>query len=73
MDKDEWRGFVRFLDEANEEELRRRKAAIVEVLTKVTDPDVRSDARRMMRLIDQETLAREGLSTRAKGQRSKKA
>jgi hypothetical protein len=60
MDKSEWRGLFRFLDEANEEELRARLEKAREVLTIVRSPDVRSDARRVVRLLEQELLIRQG-------------
>jgi hypothetical protein len=60
LDKDEWKSFLRWLDEANSQELRARKQRIVEVLMEIRDRDVRSDARRMLRLIDAEILAHEG-------------
>jgi hypothetical protein len=60
MDKEEWKSFFRFLDEANEGELRMRLDKAREVLTIVRSPEVRSDARRVVRLLEQELLIRQG-------------
>ena len=54
-------------------ELQRRKDALLGVLSKVTDPGVRSDIRRMLRLIDEEVLIRQNLSSRRQVRRSKSA
>lgn len=75
MDKDDWSGFLRWLDEASLQELRARKQRIVEVLEELRDRDVRSDARRMLRLLEAQTLAHEsrGLRGSAPRRRSKSA
>ena len=71
MDKEEWKSFFRFIDEGTESELQRRKDSLAGVLLKVTDPGVRSDIRRMLRLIDEEVLIRQTLSSRKQARRSK--
>ena len=71
MDKQEWKSFFRFIDGGSEAELQQRKDALASVLQKVTDPGVRSDIRRMLRLIDEEVLIRENLSSRKQVRRSK--
>ena len=71
MDKDEWKSFLRWLDQANLQELRARKQRIVEVLKDIRDRDVRSDARRMARLIDAEILARKGRALRRSAARKR--
>jgi hypothetical protein len=58
MDKHEWQSFLRWLDQANMEELQRRRDQFRELLPKLTEPDTRSDARRCLRLIEQEMLPR---------------
>ena len=58
MDKQEWKSFFRFIDGGSVAELQQRKDALAGVLQKVTDPGVRSDIRRMLRLIDEEVLIR---------------
>jgi hypothetical protein len=71
MDKHEWKSFFRFIDQGSEAELQRRKGDLLGVLTKVTDSNVRSDIRRMLRLIDEEVLIRQNLASRTKVRRSK--
>ena len=73
MDKEEWKSFFRFIDEGSETELQQRKGTLAGVLAKVTDPGVRSDIRRMLRLIDEEVLIRQNLSSRKQARRSKSA
>ena len=73
MDKEEWKCFFRFIDEGREAELQQRKDALADVLQKVTDSGVRSDIRRMLRLIDEEVLIRQNLSSRRQVRRSKRA
>lgn len=73
MDKQEWKSFFRFIDEGSAAELQRRKDALLGVLSKVTDAGVRSDIRRMLRLIDEEVLIRQNLSSRRQVRRSKSA
>jgi hypothetical protein len=69
MDKREWFEFFRWLEQAGPEELRQRKTRIAALVREIDDRDVRSDARRMMRLIDQDILAREGIVRRSTGSR----
>ena len=71
MDKQEWKSFLRFIDEGSVAELQQRKDALACVLQKVTDPGVRSDIRRMLRLIDEEVLIRQNLSSRRQARRSR--
>lgn len=73
MDKQEWKSFFRFIDEGSVAELQQRKDALAGVLQKVTDPGVRSDIRRMLRLIDEEVLIRQNLSSRRQVRRSQSA
>lgn len=73
MDKEEWKSFFRFIDEGSEAELQQRKEALAGVLAKVSDPGVRSDIRRMRRLIDEEVLIRQTLSSRKPALRSRSA
>jgi hypothetical protein len=69
VDKDDWKSFFRFLDEANEGELQRKLENVRLTLTKVSSADIRSDLRRMQRLLDQEIVIRLGLSSRSAGDR----
>ena len=73
MDKEEWKSFFRWLDQASAEELSRRKARIIVLLRDMNDRDVKADARRMMRLIESDLLAREGIAKRSSAKRSKNA
>ena len=69
MDKDEWKQFLRWLDDANEGELAQMKQRLRSTQTAVTEPGVRSDLRRLLRLIDEEVLIRQNLMTRSQGHR----
>ena len=73
MDKQEWKSFFRWLDQAGAEELRRRKAKIAALCRDIDDRGVKADARRMIRLIDQDLLARESVAQRLTGKRSNSA
>jgi len=73
MDKQEWKSFFRWLDQADAEELRQKKARIAALCRDIDDRDVKADARRMMRLIDQDLLVRENVAQRSTGKRSKSA
>ena len=73
MDKEEWKSFFRWLDQASAEELSRRKASIIVLVRDLHDRDVKADARRMMRLIEADLLAREGIAERSSVKRSKSA
>ena len=73
MDKEEWRSFVRWLDQANPKELRMRRTRLTELRRDLDDRDLRSEVGRMVRLIEQELLAREGIAQRLKGKRSQGA
>ena len=69
MDKDEWKQFLRWLDDANEEEMAQMKQRLRSAQAAVTEPGVRSDLRRMLRLIDEEVLIRQNLATRSQERR----
>lgn len=69
MDKDDWRGFLCFLDEAKEEELHARLEKARRVLRLLKTPEVRSDARRVIRLLEQELLFRQETAAPRKGSR----
>ncbi len=73
VDKEEWRSFVRWLDQAGAQELRIRKARLTALRQDLADRAVRSDAGRLIRLIEQELLAREGIDRRRPGKRSRDA
>jgi hypothetical protein len=64
MDKHEWKSFLRFIDQGNVSELQDRKEKLQKALTQVSDSGVRSDIRRMLRLLDEEVLIRQNISSR---------
>jgi len=69
MDKQEWKQFLRWLDDANERELAQVKRRLRSTQAAVTEAGVRSDLRRMLRLIDEEVLIRQNLAMRSKARR----
>jgi hypothetical protein len=69
MDKEDWKAFFRWLDQAMSEEMRQKKDKIVALCGEIRSADVKSDARRMIRLIDQELLARESVARWSTGKR----
>ena len=70
MDKEWWKSFFRWLDQAGAEELVRRKAEVAAFANgKLNDPAVKADAKRILRLIDQEQLAHTSSARRATGKR----
>jgi hypothetical protein len=71
VDKDEWKSFLRWHDQASARELRGRRQRIVEVLKDIRGRDVRCDAHRMVRLIDEELLARESRALRRSAARKR--
>jgi hypothetical protein len=73
MDRQEWQSFFRWLEQAGSEELRQKKDRITALCRDIDDRDVKSDARRMIRLIDQERLARESVAQRSTGRCSMNA
>jgi hypothetical protein len=73
MDRQEWHSFFRWLEQAGSEEQRQKKDRIAALCRDIDDRDVKSDARRMIRLIDQERLARESVAQRLTGRCSMNA
>jgi len=61
MDKDTWREFIRWLDNADDRELAEAKSKLRSTQKLVTESGVRSEVRRMLRLIDEEVLARQNV------------
>jgi hypothetical protein len=59
MDKDFWKGFMRFLDEASLVELQERLINTrIALDSGLRNPDVKSDAKRIIRFLEQEIMAR---------------
>jgi hypothetical protein len=56
MDKQEWKSFFAWLDSASLKELRERHQKLIELLKLLQDPAVRSDAKRMLRHIEQQWI-----------------
>ena len=64
MDKEFWKGFTRFLDQASIKEIDKRYQEIEAYLPSVTDEDLQSDMRRCLRLLNEERVARTALNQR---------
>lgn len=60
MDKDFWKAFLRFLDQASPEELIAKIADVEALLQNTRSTEVKSDAKRMIRLMEQELFDRLG-------------
>ena len=58
MDKDFWAAFLRFLDQATREELNQKITATAALLQNTRSVEVKSDAKVMIRLMEQELLVR---------------
>jgi hypothetical protein len=59
MDKEFWQSFMRFLDEASLAELQGRLVKTRNVLESgLSNTDVKADARRIIRFLEQEIMAR---------------
>jgi hypothetical protein len=71
MDKHLWIGLLRFIDEGSVEELQAKKEELLQGLERlrIRRGPVRSDVMRVVRLIDEELLARLNLAQRRKGRR----
>lgn len=59
MDKDFWKAFLAFLDDATDEEIRLRLADTQELLANgIQNPGVRGDAKRIVKFLEQEVMSR---------------
>ena len=58
MDKEFWSSFLRFLEDASDDELQDRIEKTNRLLQRLRSTDVKADARRMIRFMEQELLAR---------------
>ena len=64
MDKDFWQSFMRFLDEASMAELQEPLVNTRTALDSgLRNPDVKSDAKRIIRFLEQEIMARSSTGT----------
>ncbi len=60
MDKEFWKGFLHFLDEASQAEIQRRLDDTRKLLDRgIQNSEVRNDARRIIRFLEQELVARQ--------------
>ena len=58
MDKEFWSSFLRFLEDASDDELQNRIEKTNRLLQRLRSAAVKADARRIIRLMEQELLAR---------------
>lgn len=58
MDKQTIKSFIRWLEEATEDELDTRRGEIKAAFTKVASPEGKADVRLALRLVDEEVIAR---------------
>ena len=64
MSKDAWRNFVRWLDSAGPHELTEKHAQCLRLLTSLTDAELASHLRKMIRLIEEEQVIALGIASR---------
>lgn len=66
MDKHLWMSLLRLVDEGSAEELQRKKEELLQALerNRIGRGSVRGDVMRVVRLIDEELLARSGVAQR---------
>ena len=69
MDKDEWKSFFRFLDQASVKELHQRHELLSPLQRTVKNAEVRSDLKRSLRLLEEEMLIRQGQTSRRAAKR----
>lgn len=69
MDKDEWKSFFRFLDQASMEELMKRHELLTPLRATVKNSEVLSDLKRSLRLLEEEMLIRQRQASRRAAKR----
>jgi hypothetical protein len=71
MDKHLWMSLLRLIDEGSAEELQAKKEELLQALERhrIGRGSVRADVMRVVRLIDEELLARSSLAQRQTGRR----
>ena len=71
MDKHLWMSLLRLIDEGSAEELQAKKEELLQALERhrIGRGSVRGDVMRVVRLIDEELLARSSLAERRTGRR----
>lgn len=58
MNKETIRRFISWLDQATDEEIQARKRVVIQALEKISSREGKSDIRLVLRLIDEEVIAR---------------
>jgi hypothetical protein len=66
MDREFWSAFLRWLEQATEQELAEKQRLLESHLSTIRCENVRSDTFRLLRFIDQERMTRLGISLRLK-------
>lgn len=66
MSKEAWEAFLRWLDQASDEELARKLAQCLALQERLTDPELRREMPRWIRLMEQEQWTRLGIQMRQK-------
>ncbi len=66
MDREFWSAFLRWLEQATEQELTEKQFLLESHFSTIRDKEVRSDTLRLLRFIDQERMTRLGISVRSK-------
>jgi hypothetical protein len=61
MSKEAWQAFLRWLDEADDYELARKAIECQALQQQLTDPDLVREMRRVIRMIEEEQVARLGI------------
>lgn len=64
MSKESWLAFLRWLDQATDEELATKQVQCLALQDRLTDPDLRREMPRMIRMIEEEQLIRLGIQLR---------
>ena len=69
MSKDAWRAFFRWLDQASVDELELKHQEALALLDRLTDRELKTELRRMVRLMEEERLIRLGIQSRRRKSR----
>ena len=69
MSKDAWRAFLRWLDQTSVNELEVKHQEALALLDRLTDRELKTELRRMVRLMEEERLIRLGIQSRRRKSR----
>lgn len=69
MSKHAWRAFLDWLDQADDGELRDKHLQALDLQEKITDAELTSQLRRMIRLMEEEQVIRLGIAERQRASR----